>query len=140
MGKTVKILGLSPVVLLVGLLLWLTREEVSRYHRDIEDVFAPKGVPTCSGYTLLGPNAQGYPEYRHERTGIVFVFLAGGGFYMGSPATEVDRLPYEGPVHLVRLSPFLIAKHEVTQAEWRRVMGPWPSKFKGDDLPVERVS
>jgi formylglycine-generating enzyme required for sulfatase activity len=29
---------------------------------------------------------------------------------------------------------------EVTQAQWRAVMGNNPSHFKGDDLPVEQVS
>jgi formylglycine-generating enzyme required for sulfatase activity len=41
----------------------------------------------------------------------------------------------------VDLSPFLIAKHEVTQAQWNVVMeGRNPSRFDGDALPVERVS
>ena len=43
-------------------------------------------------------------------------------------------------MHEVTLSPFLIATCEVTQAEWKRVMGLTPSGFKGDDLPVEKVS
>jgi formylglycine-generating enzyme required for sulfatase activity len=33
-----------------------------------------------------------------------------------------------------------MAKTEVTQAQWRAVMGSDPSYFKGDDLPVEEVS
>ena len=35
---------------------------------------------------------------------------------------------------------FLISKYEVTQKEWTNVMGSNPSKFKGDNLPVEMVS
>lgn len=35
---------------------------------------------------------------------------------------------------------FYIGKYEVTQKEWREVMGSNPSKFKGDNLPVEMVS
>jgi len=38
------------------------------------------------------------------------------------------------------ISDFYIGKYEVTQKEWRAVMGYNPSKFKGDDLPVEMVS
>lgn len=35
---------------------------------------------------------------------------------------------------------FYIGKYEVTQSLWKAVMGDSPSKFKGDDLPVENVS
>jgi formylglycine-generating enzyme len=35
---------------------------------------------------------------------------------------------------------FYIGTHEVTQKEWREVMGNNPSQFKGDNLPVEMVS
>jgi len=38
------------------------------------------------------------------------------------------------------VSDFYIGKYEVTQKEWVEVMGNNPSKFKGDDLPVEMVS
>jgi formylglycine-generating enzyme required for sulfatase activity len=30
--------------------------------------------------------------------------------------------------------------HEVTQAQWKALMGNSPSSFQGDDLPVEQVS
>lgn len=40
----------------------------------------------------------------------------------------------------VILSDFYIAKYDVTQKEWTHVMGTNPSKFKGDDLPVDMVS
>ncbi len=38
------------------------------------------------------------------------------------------------------ISDFYIGKYEVTQKEWIDVMGSNPSKFKGDNLPVEMVS
>jgi formylglycine-generating enzyme required for sulfatase activity len=44
------------------------------------------------------------------------------------PAAQDD----EGPVHEVTLSPFLIGKCEVPQAEWKMVMGLNPSLFTGD--------
>jgi len=94
----------------------------------------------------LGPNAQGFPEYRHRQTGIVFVSLPGGKFWMGAQKMDPkgqnydpEAQPNEGPVHEVTLSPFLIAKHEVTQGQWQRVMGTIPSQFEGADLPAESV-
>jgi formylglycine-generating enzyme required for sulfatase activity len=40
----------------------------------------------------------------------------------------------------VSVASFWIGKYEVTQKEWMEVMGSNPSKFKGDNLPVETVS
>jgi len=40
----------------------------------------------------------------------------------------------------VTLSPFLIAKYEVTEAQWTRIMGKNPSHLKGEDHPVESVT
>jgi formylglycine-generating enzyme required for sulfatase activity len=56
-------------------------------------------------------NAQGYPEFRHRQTGIVFVSLPGGTFWMGSPEDEEGRDSDESPVHKVTLSSFMIAKY-----------------------------
>ena len=42
--------------------------------------------------------------------------------------------------HAIELSDYYIGRHEVTQAEWTKVMGSNPSFFKGADLPVENVS
>ncbi len=62
------------------------------------------------------------------------VRIEAGSFQMGS----VDG---EKPVHAVRISkPFYMGKAEVTQAQWKAVMGDNPSYFKGDDLPVEQVT
>jgi formylglycine-generating enzyme len=38
------------------------------------------------------------------------------------------------------ISDFYIGKYEVTQKEWMKIMENNPSKFKGDNLPVERVT
>ena len=43
--------------------------------------------------------------------------------------------------HMVTLTrDFYLGRTEVTQAQWKAVMGTNPSSFKGDDLPVETVS
>jgi hypothetical protein len=43
-------------------------------------------------------------------------------------------------VHGGKTGDFYIGKTEVTQAQWKAVMGNNPNKFKGDNLPVEQVS
>jgi len=68
------------------------------------------------------------------------VRLPGGSFLMGSPESEPGRDSDERQ-HRVTVSAFAIGKYEVTQAEWRAVMGNNPSDFAGcDRCPVEQVS
>ena len=65
------------------------------------------------------------------------VFVEGGTFQMGSESGDSD----EQPVHSVTLSSFNMGKYEVTQAQWKAVMGSNPSNFSGcDNCPVENVS
>ncbi|MDR2019195.1 MAG: formylglycine-generating enzyme family protein, partial [Treponema sp.] len=68
-----------------------------------------------------------------------FVFVEGGTFQMGSPASEAGRRNDETQ-HQVRVSSFYMGKYEVTQAEYESVMGTNPSYFKGANFPVENVS
>jgi formylglycine-generating enzyme required for sulfatase activity len=69
--------------------------------------------------------------------GMEFVLLPAGTFTMGSEDGESD----ERPPHQVTISrPFYLGKYEVTQGQWRAVMGNNPSLFQGDArLPVEQV-
>ena len=69
------------------------------------------------------------------------VRVEGGTFTMGATPEQGENAVYdEKPAHKVTLSDFYIGKYEVTQAEWKAVMGKNPSKFKGDNLPVGNVS
>jgi formylglycine-generating enzyme required for sulfatase activity len=77
-----------------------------------------------------------------------------GKFLMGSPETEAERLPNEGPQRGVTLTrAFYLGVFLVTQAEYRRLMGQNPSFFSSegggrhkvagmdtDRFPVEMVS
>jgi formylglycine-generating enzyme required for sulfatase activity len=70
-----------------------------------------------------------------------FVRVRAGSFLMGSPDDELGRFEEEGPVHRVTLSRALwFGQTEVTQAQWRAVMGTAPSTYPADDGPVESVS
>jgi formylglycine-generating enzyme required for sulfatase activity len=65
-----------------------------------------------------------------------FIRVERGTFNMGGVMYGNEQ-----PVHEVMITKaFYISDHEVTQREWVEVMGENPSRFKGDDLPVERVS
>ncbi|MFH1226273.1 MAG: formylglycine-generating enzyme family protein [Planctomycetota bacterium] len=95
------------------------------------------GQAAPAGFTKSGVNPQGYQEYRHDQTGMVFVLIPGGQFLMGTD----DGRDNEKPVHDVWISSFLIAKYETTQGQWQKVMGYNISSFGGsDDYPVDYVS
>ena len=68
-----------------------------------------------------------------------FVFVKGGCYRMGD--TFADRRSDELPVHEVCVDDFYLGKYEVTQGQWKALMGNNPSDHKGDDnYPVEKVS
>ena len=72
---------------------------------------------------------------------IEMVKVEAGSFDMGATPEMQNPDEDEKPVHRVTLTNnYYIGKYEVTQALWQAVMGSNPSNFKGDDLPVEKVS
>jgi len=81
------------------------------------------------------------------------VLIPAGEFLMGSKYTPeqlnkrgnwADGLSYfmrEVPRHKVRITrPYYLGKYEVAQAQWQRVMGANPARFKDPKNPVEMVS
>jgi formylglycine-generating enzyme required for sulfatase activity len=77
------------------------------------------------------------------------VSIPGGTFKMGSPENEQGYSSYQSPQHQVTVPPFFMGKYPVTQKQWRAVaalekvnidLKSDPSRFKGDNLPVECVS
>ncbi|MHC4697441.1 MAG: bifunctional serine/threonine-protein kinase/formylglycine-generating enzyme family protein [Planctomycetota bacterium] len=72
--------------------------------------------------------------------GMELVFIPPGEFLMGSPSNEHGRDEDERQRRVKLGKGFYMGATEVTQAQWRAVMGDDPSKWKGDDLPVEQVS
>jgi formylglycine-generating enzyme required for sulfatase activity len=85
--------------------------------------------------------------------GMEFVLIPEGSFTMGSrlcPKQVVERFggkeewyEPEQPPHAVKISQsFYLQTTEVTQGQWKKVMGDNPSYFMqcGNDCPVEQVS
>lgn len=61
---------------------------------------------------------QNFNEKMTERVSFDMVAIPGGTYLMGSPASEKDRDPNEGPQHPVTVKPFWIGKCEVTWDEY----------------------
>jgi formylglycine-generating enzyme required for sulfatase activity/ABC-type phosphate transport system substrate-binding protein len=76
-----------------------------------------------------------------ESLDLRMVWLPSGDFELGSPAHEASRGADEGPQTRVSITRgFWIGAYEVTQAQWRAVMGTDTSRFRAPKLPVEQVS
>jgi formylglycine-generating enzyme required for sulfatase activity len=92
-------------------------------------------------------------EYFIENLGVGVVLemvsIPEGKFKMGASQDEKSSQEDERPQHIVNIKPFFIGRYPITQAQWKIVanfpkiysdLQPEPSYFKGDNLPVERVS
>ncbi|MDB9406713.1 SUMF1/EgtB/PvdO family nonheme iron enzyme [Microcystis sp. CS-574] len=89
---------------------------------------------------------------------IRMMYIPQGEFWMGTEDKEIERLvkkyggdgfKKEGPQHLVKVPAFYMSQTPITQAQWQAIAATAkidinlktnPSRFKGDELPVERVN
>ncbi len=72
-------------------------------------------------------------------TKMPFIQVPHGSFQMGDLFHEGDH--DEKAIRNVQLYSFWLGQYEVTQGQWKKIMGYNPSYFKkGDDFPVEQVS
>ena len=101
--------------------------------------------------------AQYYSENLGEDINLDMMLIPSGSFQMGTPDQEIERLckeydrdyfQRESPQHTVNISAFFMGRYPITQAQWRAIAATAkididletnPSRFKGDELPVESV-
>ena len=107
-----------------------------------------KPIPTKDDIMPLPPiTKEDYMTFTVGGESFTMVYVPGGTFMMGAQKTNSSQPNYdpladddECPVHSVTVDGFYMGKYEVTQRLWKAVMGNNPSRFKGDNLPVEQVS
>jgi sulfatase modifying factor 1 len=80
-----------------------------------------------------------------ERTvaGMRLCWCPPGTFRMGSPRSEPERRPGEDQVTVTLSRGFWTGKYEVTQGQWRRVVGAFPGELTagaGDRFPVYSIN
>ncbi|MGK7907508.1 MAG: formylglycine-generating enzyme family protein [Synechococcus sp.] len=97
-------------------------------------------------------SGQYFTEPLGQGIGIDMMLIRGGTFLMGSPAGEIGSNDSEQPQHKVTVPTFFMSRTPITQAQWKRVadpipdrkgrnyLEPDPSRYKGDNRPVEQVS
>jgi formylglycine-generating enzyme required for sulfatase activity len=114
---------------------WVSGQYTKGYKFTLEKV-TTAGASDASNPT----NAPAKPKPLQNQYGIELVYIPPGAFIMGADNDETN----ERPAHRVTITnAFYIGRYEVTQAQWRAVMGTNPKDFKGekgDNLPVEMVN
>jgi formylglycine-generating enzyme required for sulfatase activity len=92
---------------------------------------------------------QGFYEELGEGVRLAMMQIPAGRFVMGAPEGEEESRDNERPQHEVSVAGFFMGRYPVTQGQWRAVAGyeqierelkSEPSRFKGDNRPVEQVS
>ena len=92
--------------------------------------------------------ARYFAEKLGDSIALDMILIPGNTFIMGSPETETDRGDDEAQYEVI-VSTFFMGRYPITQAQWRfvaelpqvkQVLNPNPSRFTGDDRPVEQVS
>ncbi len=126
--------------------------DIAQVQQEIRRLKRPQPTPTLPAPTpkKLQPTPTPPPlpstVWIDPAFGLPFVWIPGGCFQMGSPPDEPGRDIDESPIHEVCLNGFWMGQYEVTQTQWRQVMGENPSFFaeitsdKRSAYPVENIS
>ncbi|MBN1847182.1 MAG: SUMF1/EgtB/PvdO family nonheme iron enzyme, partial [Deltaproteobacteria bacterium] len=132
------------------------REDIRKYNEIISSPFG-KDMKEAAWKTLVAKHPEAGKGVRAGDTegllfqgsggvvnslGMKFVYIFPGTFTMGSPANEKDRDDNELQHQVTLTKGFYMQTTEVTQGQWKDVMGNNPSYFKncGDDCPLESIS
>jgi formylglycine-generating enzyme required for sulfatase activity len=104
-------------------------------------VLASIYTATCASAATPVQGSFAGAQAGEQRTvvGIALCWCPPGKFTMGSPRDEPDRRPGENQVEVTLSRGFWIGKYEVTQGEWKRIVGNLPGELtagEGDNLPV----
>ncbi|MCK4655223.1 MAG: SUMF1/EgtB/PvdO family nonheme iron enzyme, partial [Candidatus Cloacimonetes bacterium] len=129
------LLLISILVILLNTLVW----DIKMYEYDSNNSEAQDGLREVKQREDLKEKERIAELERLSKQELLkkanMVFVQGGTFQMGSNENDDEK-----PIHSVTVSDFYIGKYEVTQKEWKEIMGNNPSNWKGDNLPVEKVS
>ncbi len=92
----------------------------------------------------------GYVSFAQHNINVQMVYVKGGQFFRGCDDREYRGAEFdnERPVHRVSVSSFAISKYEITQGQWRTLMGILPPAYNGkdyvnkecDDCPIVMVN
>ncbi|MCP4106584.1 MAG: formylglycine-generating enzyme family protein, partial [Desulfobacteraceae bacterium] len=105
-------------------------------------IWGALSVLVAAAVFFVFPKPQAPVNIKEQKPFIMkFAHIPAGEFMMGSPEDEPGRGSDENQ-HKVTLRDFYLQTTEVTQGQWKAIMGENPSYFKncGNECPVETVS
>jgi len=123
------------IIIALTFILFTANPALSYVPDDLD--FVPMGDDAVLGTQPTAPSGRIYtvPSISYK-----MVYISPGTFMMGSPSSEPEREKDEKQHRVTLTKGFYMGATEVTQSQWKAIMGNNPSKFKGDNLPVEQVS
>ncbi|QDU97664.1 SUMF1/EgtB/PvdO family nonheme iron enzyme [Lignipirellula cremea] len=83
---------------------------------------------------LLAAGVEPITPTRTNSIGMKLSLIPPGKFLMGSPASEKNRMEWEDQVAVTLTRAFYLGETEVTQAQWKAVMGAEPWRDDDDDF------
>ena len=119
--------------------------KAAKAHDVIPPAAAVAIMRLCTAYLSLVPKSERIAKLKAQcerlssftnSLGMKFRLVTPGTFTMGQAYGEADEIPHQ----VTLTKPFGIGVYEVTNAQWKRVMGSLPSHWQDDDRPVEQVS
>jgi len=126
------------VVGMAGLIWWATSRDTSGSKTEADTLPWP-----AASAQAIADAGKPWKVSLPGNAALNMVWITPGAFLMGSPAMEAGRVDNEGPQTQVTLTKgFWLGECEVTQGQWRAVMGSNPSYFSsaGKNGPVEQVA
>jgi len=94
----------------------------------------------CYPVAYMGAIPAGGWTDEYKTTKLVLRLIMPDTFMMGSPEDELGRNEDERQHQVILTKPYYLGVFEVTQKQWKLVMGSNPAKYQGDTRPVEHVS
>ena len=91
-------------------------------------------------FSISGRNAGERKTVTVNNVEFAFRWCPAGTFMMGSPSSENGHGSDETQHQVTLTNGFWMMETQVTQKQWKAIMGNNPSVHKGDNLPVEQVS
>jgi len=138
LGYSGEIEGISEVG---GIIIRSGKLGTSRPIEPTRQAVTEKTSPAAQQPSSAAWPATSQKVWKEPLTGMEFIWVPGGCFLMGCGGWSEECAKSELPVHEVCVSGFWMGKYEVTQGQWKKIMGFNPAGFQTvDSFPVEMVS